>query len=85
VATIARHIWNWPGPPSERGELRIAGALDAPADQAQFLFAGATPEAAERFAREDPYVANGLVLDWSVRRWNTVVGDWAAQPVRLTS
>ena len=69
---------------SAGGELLLAGALDAPADQAQFLFLGSTPAAAQRFAEQDPYVANGLVKNWSVRRWNTVVGEMAAQPVRLT-
>jgi len=37
---------------------------------------------AESFARNDPYVINGLVTHWEVRRWNTVVGATAANPVR---
>ena len=36
---------------------------------------------AERFAAADPYVKNGLVARWEVRRWITVVGPYAAQPV----
>ncbi|MGE4072648.1 MAG: YciI-like protein [Lysobacterales bacterium] len=63
-------------------ELILGGALADPADQALLLFHGDTPAAAERFARADPYVANGLVLSWSVRPWNTVVGDQASNPVR---
>jgi len=58
----------------ERGELILGGALDAPTDKAVLLFCGETSAAAERFAREDPYVLNGLVQSWSVRPWLTVVG-----------
>ena len=46
------------------------------------LFAGESPRAAEAFAREDPYVLNGLVTRWHVREWTTVVGELAATPVR---
>ena len=66
----------------ESQDLILGGALGDPADQAILLFQGDTPAAAERFARADPYVASGLVLSWSVRPWNTVVGDQASDPVR---
>jgi hypothetical protein len=65
-----------------RGELVLAGALAEPADGAVLLFQGDSPEAAERFAAADPYVRNGLVTNWRVRQWTTVVGDEAASPVR---
>ncbi len=48
-----------------------------------FVFEGSGPETAERFAQADPYVAGGLVKSWRVRPWNTVVGDQAANPLRL--
>jgi uncharacterized protein YciI len=57
--------------------------VEEPVDAALLLFAGEGPEAAEAFARSDPYVTNGLVERWTVRRWNTVVGEIAANPVRL--
>lgn len=66
----------------ERGELVLGGALADPADGAVLLFQGETPEPAERFAKADPYVRNGLVRSWRVRPWTTVVGDLAATPVR---
>lgn len=66
---------------STRGELLLAGAL-SPADRAVLLFQGDTPAVAERFAHADPYVRNGLVRDWLVREWTTVVGEGAATPVR---
>lgn len=65
-----------------RGELLLGGALADPADGAVLLFQGETSEAAESFAQNDPYVANGLVQRWRVRPWTTVVGEWAASPVR---
>jgi len=65
-----------------RGELLLAGALADPVDGAVFLFAGDSPQVAEAFAREDPYVVNGLVKRWRVREWTTVVGEGAATPLR---
>lgn len=61
-----------------RGELVLAGALDAPADMAVLLFTGAKPAAAEAFAAADPYVHAGLVTRWRVRPWTTVIGRDAA-------
>ena len=66
----------------ERGELILAGALADPVDGAVLLFGGEGPEAAEAFARADPYVEQGLVTEWRVREWSTVVGDDPARPVR---
>ena len=66
----------------ERGEIIIAGALSDPADTAMLMFQGDSPDAAERFAKADPYVIHGLVTSYRVRQWNTVVGEQAAAPVR---
>lgn len=66
----------------ERGELVLAGALADPADSALLIFQGDSPEAAERFAKADPYVTQGLVTAYRVRQWNTVVGAGATTPVR---
>ena len=64
----------------ERGERVMAGALAEPADGAVLVFRGPSPDAAENFAKTDPYVVNGLVTNWRVRKWATVVGDGAAMP-----
>jgi uncharacterized protein YciI len=64
----------------ERGELLLAGALADPVDGAMLIFRGDSPAAAEAFARADPYVANGLVTGWRVRKWSTVIGDGATVP-----
>jgi uncharacterized protein YciI len=61
----------------ERGELILGGALAHPLDEAVLLFKGDAPAVAERFARCDPYVVNGLVREWRVREWTTVVGPLA--------
>jgi uncharacterized protein len=57
-----------------RGELVLAGAYANPPDGAALLFRSDSPAAAERFAKADPYVVNGLVTRWQVREWTTVVG-----------
>lgn len=59
----------------ERGEIVLAGALADPLDGAILLFRGESPAAAEAFAVADPYVKNGLVRAWRVRKWNTVIGE----------
>ncbi len=61
-----------------RGELVLGGALADPVDGAILLFTGDSPAAAEAFAANDPYVQNGIVTQWRVRTWTTVVGDAAA-------
>jgi uncharacterized protein YciI len=58
-----------------RGELLLAGALADPYDRALLVFAGDGPEIAEEFARNDPYVINGLVTSWTVRQWNEVLAS----------
>lgn len=66
----------------ERGELVLAGALADPPDGAVILFRGESRDVAERFAKADPYVTNGLVSSWRVREWTTVAGATAATPVK---
>lgn len=58
----------------ENGELLMAGALANPADGAVLVFRGDSPEVAERFAKNDPYVKQGLITEWTVREWTVVIG-----------
>ena len=58
-----------------RGQLVLAGALADPADGALIVFQGESAATAEAFARQDPYVKNGLVTKWKVRNWTVVVGN----------
>ena len=66
----------------ERGELLLGGAVGDPVESALLLFRCDSPDVPAQFARNDPYVKNGLVKQWNVRPWNTVVGKDAANPVR---
>jgi uncharacterized protein YciI len=58
-----------------RGHLVLAGALANPADRALLVFRTEDPGIVEEFARNDPYVINGLVSRWEVRPWSVVIGD----------
>ena len=60
-----------------RGDLALAGAFAEDPPSGMFLFTSETPDIARAFAEADPYVTNGLVLDWRVREWTTVVGPGA--------
>lgn len=73
-----KHAWA----AQERGELLLAGALSDPVDGGVLWFSAPGKDVAERFAAEDPYVKGGLVTQWTVRAWNTVVGDAATNPIR---
>jgi uncharacterized protein YciI len=64
-----------------RGELVLAGALADPPDGAVLVFRGTSPAVAESFAKNDPYVKNGLVVSWRVREWATVIGAGAELPL----
>jgi uncharacterized protein YciI len=66
---------------SSKGELLLAGVLEPPTATAVLLFQGQSSEVAERFARADPYVREGLVKKRRVRQWHTVAGPAASTPV----
>jgi len=58
-----------------RGEIVLAGALADPPDRALLIFLTTDKTVVENFARQDPYVANGLVVRWTIRPWSVVVGN----------
>jgi uncharacterized protein YciI len=60
---------------NDRGELLLAGAFADPADKALLVFRTDDPSVVESFARNDPYVVNGLVKRWEVRPWTVVIGN----------
>ena len=65
---------------ADNGALLLGGAVGDPPESAMLLFTDR--DAAEAFAKADPYVEQGLVKEWRVRPWTTVVGKEAATPVR---
>jgi uncharacterized protein YciI len=60
---------------NRRGELILAGALGDPVDRALLVFRTQDRSIAEDFARNDPYVINGLVTKWEVQPWAVVIGN----------
>ena len=58
----------------KRGTLVMAGALGNPVDGAVLVFKGEEPTVAEEFAQNDPYMKNGLIIEWEVRPWTVVIG-----------
>ena len=64
-----------------RGELQLGGAYADPVDGALLLFEAPSKTVAETFAKTDPYVTGGLVTQWIVREWTTVIGKDAAHPL----
>jgi uncharacterized protein YciI len=51
----------------QRGSLLLVGPFS---DGAGAMAVFTTREAAEEFARDDPFVVHGVVRDWSIREWN---------------
>jgi uncharacterized protein YciI len=68
------------GPYNERGELIMAGAFADPADGAALIFRTDDEAVPRSFAENDPYVKNGIVTAWKVRRWKHVLGEGAEPP-----
>lgn len=60
---------------NRRGELLLAGALGDPVDRALLVFRTQDRSITEDFARNDPYVVNGLVTRWEVQPWAVVIGN----------
>lgn len=58
-----------------RGDIVMGGALGDPPDGAMIVFRADSPAVAEAFARVDPYVTSGVVIRWTVRLWNVVIGQ----------
>ena len=56
------------------GQLLMAGAWGETLDGAALLFRVEDAKPIERFVQSDPYVANGLVTRWRIRRWDVVIG-----------
>lgn len=68
----------------ERGELVLGGAVGEPVESALLQFRCDSENVPAAFARNDPYVINGVVTRWRVVPWHTVVGAEAANPIRTT-
>jgi uncharacterized protein YciI len=56
-----------------RGTLLLIGTFANPEEGAMAVFT--SREAAEEFARGDPFVLNGVVRDWYIREWNEAIAE----------
>ncbi len=57
----------------DRGELILAGAFSEPTDRALLVFNVADKSVIEDFVTNDPYIKNGLVTKWEIRKWTVVI------------
>ncbi len=55
------------------GTLVMIGTFGRPQEQGSMAIFS-TREAAEEFARGDPFVLNGVVSRWEIREWNEALG-----------
>ncbi|GII27848.1 YciI family protein [Planotetraspora mira] len=56
-----------------QGTLLMVGTFGDPQNEGS-MAVFTTREAAEEFAKEDPFVLNGVVRNWYVREWNEIFG-----------
>ena len=56
------------------GILVMGGALENPSGEALLIFQCDNPSIVEKFAKNDPYVINGIVKNWNIRTWNIAIG-----------
>ena len=63
-----------------KGDLLLSGLFVEPTDEALLVFAGPTSKNAEEFVKTDPYVKNGMVKSWRIRKWVTSVGPGMTMP-----
>ena len=58
----------------EQGKLVMAGAFrDSPEGRLNAMGVLTSHEAAEEFAKGDPFVLNGKVIRWYIREWNNML------------
>jgi uncharacterized protein YciI len=55
-----------------RGLVLMYGTFANPQEEGS-MAVFTTREAAEEFAKEDPFVVNGVVREWYIREWNEVL------------
>ncbi len=72
-ATVAAHLAR-SNELHKQGTLLMAGAfLDNPEEPVSTMGIFPTREAAEEYAKGDPFVLNGLVTKWHIREWANIL------------
>ncbi len=71
-AHFPAHLARWKEFQGQGTLLMIGTFANAQEEGSMAIFT--TRQAAEAFARSDPFVLNGVVRRWSVREWNEAIG-----------
>ncbi len=70
IAAHKKRSQEWHG----QGKLVMAGAFrDSPEGRLNTMGVLTSREAAEEFAKGDPFVLNGKVIRWYIREWNNML------------
>ena len=59
----------------ENGKLLLGGTLEPPYQEAVLVFQTNTLEEVQAFVDADPYVQNGLVSSYTIKKWNVAIGN----------
>ncbi|CAF0740885.1 unnamed protein product [Adineta steineri] len=59
----------------ENGNVLLGGAVSSPPTSALIIFRNLSSNEIEQFAKQDPYVINGIVTKYTVKPYMAVVGD----------
>lgn len=68
---FAAHVARWKAFQDD-GTLLMIGTFANPQDEGSMAIF-TSREAAEAFAKSDPFVLNGVVRAWSIREWNEAI------------
>ena len=75
VIGLSCHSWEYLYYLDELLQLMKSDELDIPVVVGGSVLSQDDKAAVEEFARNDPYVINGVVTDWIVRQWMVVVPE----------
>ncbi len=67
---------------ADAGRVLLAGGAGDPMSEGVIVFDVDDPAVVHEFVRTDPYRDAGLILDYTVTPWHTVVGDLSDNPTR---
>ncbi len=59
---------------NSRGIVTLAGAWDEPVDGAAIIFHTDDTSVIDEFIAADPYIRQGLIASWRIRKWSVVIG-----------
>lgn len=73
-ATRPQHL-DYMEPFVEKGNVLAIGTLVPKVDRGIVIIRASSLEDAEDIARSDPYVKDGLVMNWKVTEWMVIAGN----------